>query len=321
MHYFMAVVLPFIILMIFGPGLIKGLKYLNFGQQIRGEGPRSHLKKEGIPTMGGLLIIFAIIISSLIILKLNSVVIWAVITTIGMGLVGFLDDILKIKTKQSLGLKARQKLFGQIFFGLLLAIYIYYFSDIGTSIIIPYTGYNFDLGFWLIPFIVFIVVGFANAVNLTDGLDGLASGVTVIVTTAFALIVALIGMTQLTYFALIVGGACLGFIWFNSYPAQVFMGDVGSLALGGAVASLAVLSRTEFFLVIIGGVYVLETLSVMIQVSYFRFTGGKRVFRMTPIHHHYELTGLAESKVVARFWIISLIMAVSGLGIFYLTIN
>lgn len=317
MIYFIAVVLPFLILLIFGPGMIKGLKYLNFGQQIRGEGPDSHLKKKGIPTMGGVLIILAVVICSFLILDLKSNVIWALITTLGLGFVGFLDDLIKIRSKRSLGLKAREKLLGQVLVGLILAIYITFYSELGTGIIVPFTGWIIDLGYMAIPFIIFIVVGFSNAVNLTDGLDGLAAGVTLIVATAYAVLTSALGFTQLTLYGLIIGSACLGFTWFNSHPAQIFMGDVGSLALGGAIASLAVLSRTELFLVIIGGVYVLETISVIIQVVYFKITKGKRVFRMTPIHHHYELSGMAEGKIVSRFWISSIILAVLGLVSFY----
>lgn len=318
MNYFIAVVLPFLILIVFGPGLIKGLQYLNFGQQIRGEGPTAHMKKKGIPTMGGVLIILAVLVSSFLLLNLKSDIIWALITTLGLGFVGFLDDIIKIRSKRSLGLRAREKLLGQILIGLLLAIYVAFYSKIGTIILIPIIGCVIDLGYWIIPFIVFIVVGFSNAVNLTDGLDGLASGVTLIVVSAFAVLVSAMGFDQLSLYGLIIAGACLGFIWFNSHPAQVFMGDVGSLALGGAVSSLAVLSGTEFYLVIIGGVYVLEAISVILQVMYFKYTKGKRLFRMTPIHHHYELTGLSEGKIVARFWICSIILAILGLASFYL---
>lgn len=318
MKIFLAAILPFLILILFGSGMIKGLKYLNFGQQIRGEGPSSHFKKKGIPTMGGVLILLAVVISFFILQDPESNAVWALITTLGLGLVGFIDDIISIRSKRSLGLKARQKLLGQVLTGLLLAIYVSFFSELGTGIIVPLTGRIIELGYWIIPFIVFIVVGFSNAVNLTDGLDGLASGVTMIVATAFAVLTSALGFNELALFGLIIGSACLGFTWFNSNPAQVFMGDVGSLALGGAVASMAVLSRTELFLIIIGGVYVLETLSVMIQVVYFKITKGKRVFRMTPIHHHYELSGMPEGKIVSRFWISSIILAVLGLASFYI---
>lgn len=317
MTYFLAVTLPFLIILIFGPGLIKGLKYLSFGQQIRGEGPSSHMKKEGVPTMGGILIILAVVVTSFIILDFNMRILWSLITTLGMGFIGFLDDIIKIRSKRSLGLRARGKLLGQILVGSMLAGYVTFYSDLGTSILIPITGWELDLGYGIILFIIFIVVGFSNAVNLTDGLDGLASGVTLIVVTAFAVLVSAMGYSQLALYGLIIGGASLGFIWFNSHPAQVFMGDVGSLALGGAVAAIAILSRTELFLVIIGGIYVIEALSVMIQVSYFKLTKGKRVFKMTPIHHHYELNGLAEAKVVSRFWIMSIVFAILGLASYY----
>ncbi|NLM96304.1 MAG: phospho-N-acetylmuramoyl-pentapeptide-transferase [Halanaerobiaceae bacterium] len=318
MKIFLAAILPFLILILFGSGMIKGLKYLNFGQQIRGEGPSSHFKKKGIPTMGGVLILLAVVISFFILQDPESNAVWALITTLGLGLVGFIDDIISIRSKRSLGLKARQKLLGQVLTGLLLAIYVSFFSELGTGIIVPLTGRIIELGYWIIPFIVFIVVGFSNAVNLTDGLDGLASGVTMIVATAFAVLTSALGFNELALFGLIIGSACLGFTWFNSNPAQVFMGDVGSLALGGAVASMAVLSRTELFLIIIGGVYVLETLSVMIQVVYFKITQGKWVFSMTPIHHHYELSGMPEGKIVSRFWISSIILAVLGLASFYI---
>ncbi len=318
MEYFIAVSLPFLILIIFGPGLIRGLKLLNFGQQVRGEGPSTHLKKEGVPTMGGVLIILAIFITALIVLDMSTSIIWAVITTMGMGFIGFMDDIIKIRSKRSLGLRAREKLLGQVLFGLFLALYVYNYTNLGTAVIIPIFGGELELGFWFFPFVIFTVVSLANAVNLTDGLDGLASGVTIIVTTALAVIASALGFNQISLFALIICGACIGFIWFNSHPAQVFMGDVGSLALGGAVASIAVLSRTELFLLIIGGLFVIENLSVVIQVAYFRITGGRRVFRMTPIHHHYELTGLDETKVVARFWIVAFIFALLGLASFYI---
>ncbi|MFW5995700.1 MAG: phospho-N-acetylmuramoyl-pentapeptide-transferase [Halanaerobiaceae bacterium] len=313
MQYFAAVGLPFIILIVTGPTLIGFLKRFNYGQQVRKEGPESHLKKEGIPTMGGVLIILGIVITALLLLKLNPDVLWVLIITGGMGLVGLLDDVLKIKGGQSLGLRAREKLVAQLILGLVIALYLYIFRDEGTLLLIPFLGVLVDFEFWIVPLTVLTVVGTVNAVNLTDGLDGLAAGVTALAASAFAVIYAFQGFNQLTLLSLSITGACIGFIWFNSYPAQVFMGDVGSLALGGALASMAVLSQTQLFLVIIGGVYVMEALSVMIQVTYFRLTDGERVFKMTPIHHHFELMGLSESKVVARFWIMSMIFAAFGL--------
>ncbi len=317
MKYFIAIGLPFLILMIFGHFVIKILKRLNFGQQIRGEGPKSHYNKQGIPTMGGILLLIGISISAIFYLKVDSLALIALVITLAMGLLGFMDDYKKIKTGRSLGLRAREKLLGQILVALILSLYIYFYSDIGTGIIIPFTGNIIILKQLIIPFIIITVVGTANAVNLTDGLDGLAAGITAVVSSSFAILSTTMHLEGLTFFNLSITGACLGFIWFNSHPAQVFMGDVGSLALGGAVAAVAVLTRTELFLFIIGGVYVLETLSVMIQVSYFKLTGGKRVFRMTPIHHHYELKGLEEEKVVARFLLLSLIFAIIGLFSYY----
>lgn len=313
MQYFAAVGLPFIVLIITGPVLIDLLKKLNYGQQVREVGPESHLKKEGIPTMGGILIILGIVITSLLVLELNPDIIWVLVLTGGMGLVGLLDDVLKIRSGQSLGLRAREKLLAQFVLGLVLALYIYMFREVGTSLLVPFLDGIIDLGIWIVPLTVLTVVGTVNAVNLTDGLDGLAAGVTAVAASAFAVIFVFQGYEQLTFFALSITGACIGFIWFNSHPAQVFMGDVGSLALGGALASMAVVSRTQLFLLLIGGVYVIEAVSVMIQVTYFRLTGGGRVFKMTPIHHHFELKGLSESKVVARFWILSFIFAITGL--------
>ncbi len=317
MQYFFAVGIPFILIMIFGPALINILKKFNFGQQIRAQGPESHLKKEGIPTMGGILILIAIILTSIFILKYNRNIIMALIIIVGMGLIGFLDDFIKIKKGKSLGLKAREKIITQILLGLILAFYVYN-SASGTGIIIPGRGEMLYLGKWVVLLIIFTVIGTVNAVNLTDGLDGLAAGVTAVVASSYTLILSVLGMENLSLFAFSITGACLGFMWYNSHPAQVFMGDVGSLALGGAIAALAVLSRTELYLLIIGGVYVLEALSVIIQVIYFRLTGGNRVFRMTPIHHHYELRGITESKIVSRFIILSLVFALLGLILFYI---
>lgn len=316
--YFITAGLPFIILIITGPVLIKLLKKLNYGQHVRGQGPESHRQKEGIPTMGGILIILGIVITSLLMLELNTHIIWTLIVTVGLGLVGLMDDLKQIRSQRSLGLKARYKISAQILIGLLLALYIFFYTDVGSGIIIPVTGEIFLLHEWIIPLIILTVVGSANAVNLTDGLDGLAAGVTAVTASSLAVINSFLNFNQLTLYSLIVTGACIGFIWYNSHPAQVFMGDVGSLALGGAIASLAVFSRIELFLLIIGGVYVIETLSVMIQVIYFRLSGGNRIFNMTPLHHHYELEGLDESKIVARFLILSLIFASAGLISFYM---
>ena len=316
--YFLAIGLPFLLLMFLGPLLIAKLQELNFGQQIRELGPKSHQEKEGIPTMGGVLIIFAVLVSSLLLLELNQYVVWTLIMICGMGLLGFLDDYIKIKTQRSLGLKARHKMAGQLLLSLLLACYVYFFSEIGSEILVPFVGL-IDLGWWIIPLIILTVTGTSNAVNITDGLDGLASGVTAVVSSAVALINFSMNYQQLGLMGFIITGACIGFIWYNSHPAQVFMGDVGSLALGGALAAQVVLTGTEIFLLLVGAVFVLETVSVIIQVIYFRLSNGKRVFKMTPLHHHYELSGMQESKIVARFIIVSMIFAGLGIAVFTMT--
>ena len=317
MNFFTAIIIPFFMLLIFGNWIIKFLKKINFGQQVRKEGPESHFEKKGIPTMGGILILFGVTTTS-IFLKLNLDLIMALITTLGMGLVGFLDDYLKIKKGQSLGLTASAKILAQFGFALIISLYVYLSANISNSLIIPGTGDIVELGIFIIPLILFTVVGTANAVNLTDGLDGLAASITAVVASSYAFITSSLYFDQLSLFSLTIVGACLGFIWYNSHPAQVFMGDVGSLGLGGAIASLAVLTRTELFLVIIGGVYVVETISVILQVLYFKATSGKRIFKMTPIHHHFELEGWAEPKVVFRFLLAGIIFSVIGLYSFYL---
>jgi len=317
MNYFAAISIPFFLILFGGNSMINFLKKINFGQQIRKEGPQSHLQKEGIPTMGGILILIGII-SSIILLEINYNLIIALVTTLGMGLIGFLDDYLKIKKGRSLGLTALAKIIGQFGFGLLISLYVYFSTEISNSLLIPFTGDSLELGILIIPLIIFTVVGTANAVNLTDGLDGLASSITAVVAASYAFIVYGLYFEQLTLFSLSIVGACLGFIWYNSHPAEVFMGDIGSLGLGGAIAALAVLTRTELFLLIIGGVYVIETISVILQVLYFKATNGKRIFKMTPIHHHFELKGWEEPKVVFRFLLIGIIFSIVGLYSFYL---
>jgi len=234
------------------------------------------------------------------------------LSTVGFGLIGFLDDYIKVVAKRSLGLRAREKLVGQ--FGLAALVAIYAASRVGTEFIVPFWTGTITLPTVLyVPFTIFVLVGVVNAVNLTDGLDGLAAGSTAIGAAAFAVIFLLLGHSDLSMFTSALAGACLGFIWFNGPPAQVIMGDTGSFALGAALATGAVLSRTSLFLPIIGGLFVLETVSVMLQVLYFRATKGRRLFRMAPLHHHFELVGWAESKVMIRFVLMSLVFAVLGL--------
>ena len=308
-----AATIAFLVCIITGPFLIEWFKRLEFGQQIREVGPESHLQKAGIPTMGGIIIILAVIIATLIMAKLEAEVILALFVTVSYGFLGLLDDSIKIVVGRSKGLSGWQKIIGQVVVALILAWGVLTKLNIGTEIIIPYLDQTITLGQWFIPFVILVVVGSSNAVNLTDGLDGLAAGVTIIVTITYAFITFKFGALQLSIFAAAIAGACLGFSWFNSHPAQVFMGDTGSLALGGALASIAVLTRTELLLIIIGGVYVIEAVSVMMQVSYFKLTGGQRIFKMSPIHHHFEESGWDEAKIVVRFWILAIILSLLGL--------
>lgn len=304
-------VTAFIFCALIGPVLIPFLHKLKFGQSIRECGPASHMKKSGTPTMGGLMMLAALLIA-LLWGKLTPHIIIALVLTIGHAMIGFIDDYIKVVMKRNLGLTAKQKFLLQF---ILAGAYVYFAETHiqNTELWIPGVNIIVDLG-WLYYVLAFLLlVGTTNAVNLTDGLDGLVSFVSLPVTMAFACIAYMQGMLDLSGFALGLTGACLGFLLFNRYPAMVFMGDTGSLALGGAVAALALLTRTELLLVIIGGVYVAEALSVIIQVCYFRFTGGKRFFRMAPLHHHFELGGWSEVKVVHVFTAVSCLLSVAGL--------
>jgi phospho-N-acetylmuramoyl-pentapeptide-transferase len=292
----------FIIALIAGPVFIPVLRRLKFGQSIRQEGPERHYAKAGTPTMGGVIILLSLIISSVLFAGSSTEVWLALFITIGHGLIGFLDDFIKVVLKRSLGLKARQKLAGQIIMAVALAYIGSVYFGRGTDLWIPLVGVNVDFGPLYYVLIFFVLVGTTNAVNLTDGLDGLAAGTTVVAALAYAAIAASFGKPDLAVFSVALAGACLGFLKYNSHPAKIFMGDTGSLALGGALASVAVLTKTELLLVIVGGVFVVEALSVIIQVISFKST-GKRVFRMSPIHHHFELGGWSETRVVTVFWL------------------
>jgi phospho-N-acetylmuramoyl-pentapeptide-transferase len=296
-----------------GPVIIPVLKILKFGQNVRQDGPHSHLKKSGTPTMGGIMILISLIAATLIINKnFYGIYAAAIIVTLGCGLIGFLDDGLKIIRKRSLGLRAYQKIIGQVAFGLILAYYAYTNPQIGSRLLIPFTKNYIDFGIWYIPFTTFVVVCTTNSVNLSDGLDGLASTLTMIVAVFFVFVCYGMNMDELAVFAAGIAGACLGFLRYNSYPAQVFMGDTGSLALGGAVSALAVLSGLTLFIPIVGIIYVLEALSVVLQVSSYKLT-GKRIFKMSPLHHHFELSGWHETKVVSIFCIITALFCLIGL--------
>ncbi|MBU8565120.1 phospho-N-acetylmuramoyl-pentapeptide-transferase [Virgibacillus pantothenticus] len=314
------IAIGFLITVLLSPVFIPFLRRLKFGQSIREEGPKSHLKKTGTPTMGGIMIVFSIVITSLIMSwKINPVGIsyelWILLfVLVGYGLLGFLDDFIKIIKKRNLGLTSKQKLLGQ----LIIALVIYFVlreQGFPTYVSIPGTTVQLELGWGYALLIIFMLVGASNAVNLTDGLDGLLAGTAAIAFGAFA-ILAWYGYPQneVAIFALAVVGALLGFLVFNAHPAKVFMGDTGSLALGGAIAGVAILTKLEIILVIIGGVFVIETLSVIIQVISFKTT-GKRVFKMSPLHHHYELLGWSEWRVVTTFWLVGLVFAALGIYI------
>ncbi|HLR07848.1 MAG TPA: phospho-N-acetylmuramoyl-pentapeptide-transferase [Bacillota bacterium] len=314
------IAIAFLMTVLISPLFIPFLRRLKFGQSIRDEGPKSHMKKTGTPTMGGIMIIFSTIVTATIMVNKTSVnglgyEFWLLIFVMGgYGLIGFLDDFIKVAMKRNLGLTSKQKMLGQlliafVFFAILRAY------DFPTYIQFPGTHIQWDLDWGYAFLIIFMLVGASNAVNLTDGLDGLLAGTAAIAFGAFG-ILAWYSHPQLevTIFALAVVGSLLGFLVFNAHPAKVFMGDTGSLALGAAIAAIAILTKLEIILVIIGGVFVIETLSVIIQVISFKST-GKRVFKMSPLHHHYELLGWSEWRVVTTFWLVGLIFAALGLYI------
>ncbi|MGF7058807.1 phospho-N-acetylmuramoyl-pentapeptide-transferase [Brassicibacter mesophilus] len=307
------IVISFAITLLLGPILIPVLRRLKVGQSIREEGPKTHYKKSGTPTMGGIIMIIALIITSVTSGVLNKDMIILILSTVGFGLIGFIDDFIKVVLRRSLGLRAYQKLIGQIVLAVILAVYQSHNSMLGTKVIVPFLDNTYlDLGMLYVPFIAFVVVGTVNSVNLTDGLDGLASGVTLIVLSFFSLVALNIGMSSIAVFSAALAGACLGFLRHNAYPAKVFMGDTGSLALGGAVSAVAVLLNLPLIIPIVGGIYFAETLSVIIQVTSFKLT-GKRVFLMAPLHHHYEQKGWKETKVVVVFWVVTVILCLIGI--------
>ena len=311
---FMPVIISFLISVVFCPILIPFLRKLKFGQTEREEGPQSHLKKNGTPTMGGLVILASILLTSLIYIGKFTEILPVLFMTLGFGLIGFLDDYIKVVKKRSLGLTPLQKMALQF---IVTGVFIYYYFKIAgldTSIKIPFvSGDGFVMPTWLFIIFVFIVVlGTVNGVNFTDGLDGLASGVTVIVATFFT-IAALSLNPSMTPITGAVVGSLLGFLLFNTYPARVFMGDTGSLALGGFVSSIALMLHMPLFIVIIGLIYLVEVISVILQVGYFILTHGKRIFKMAPIHHHFELCGYSETQVVAAFSIVTALLCLVGI--------
>jgi len=317
---------------ILGPLIIEKLRQFKFGQSIRPDGPQTHLAKTGTPTMGGLLILSAAISATLLWVDLSSRYLWVCLgAMVGFGVIGFIDDWLKIKKKNSDGVSAKFKLVGQALVSLAVVLVLYYDpSGEMTKLYVPFfKNPVVDLGVFWIPLAVVYVMGWSNAVNLSDGLDGLATGLIIMSVIAFSILTYVSGRAdwseylgipfirgagELTVFSLALLGACVGFLWFNAHPAEVFMGDVGSLSLGGVMAVMALVVKKELLFFIIGGVFILEEASVAIQVLYFKATKGKRVFRMAPLHHHFELSGWQETKVVTRFWILGGMFAIIALS-------
>jgi len=325
-----AILTALLITLILGPCLIEKLQTLNIKQYIREDGPSAHLNKSGTPTMGGILILLSLTIATLFWGDLTNTYIWiALLTTWGLGIIGIIDDLKKLRSKSSDGVSPRFKLCGQILLGAALGTFLYLSPDFDKSLTIPFfKAISINLGIFYILFVIVLIVGTSNAVNLTDGLDGLAIGLVLIVTTTYLLfsyfsghikianylqIPYIPGSGELTIFCGALFGAATGFLWFNTYPAQVFMGDVGSLALGGALGTVAIITKHEILLAIVGGVFVVEALSVILQVTSYKLR-KKRIFAMAPLHHHYELKGWAEPKIIVRFWIVAAFLALVAIS-------
>ncbi len=309
----MSVIISFAISVLLGPVVIPFLRRLKVGQTVRNEGPKEHLKKNGTPTMGGILILVSVVLTSILYVKDYPRIIPILFVTMGFGLIGFLDDYIKVVLKRSMGLRAWQKMALQILVTGVFAYYVVHYTDVSLAMKIPFIpGTYMDFGVLNIPILFFIVIGTVNGANFTDGLDGLASSVTVLIATFFTVVA--IGLDSgIEPVTCAVVGALLGFLLFNVYPASVFMGDTGSLALGGFVAATAYMLQMPVFLAIVAFIYVIEVLSVVIQVSYFKLSGGKRIFKMAPIHHHFELCGWSETRVVAVFSIITALLCLIAL--------
>mgnify|MGYP001223996070 CR=1 FL=1 len=302
----------FAVAVLLGPVTIGWLRRLRVGQVVRQDGPQTHLRKTGTPTMGGVLILAGVLAAAAAFLPDLGAGWPFLLALLGFGAVGLIDDLTKVLARRSLGLKARQKLLLQLLLSLVVGWGT--LAQVG-----PYLRVPFAEGWWLVPewfylaLAVATLVGAANAVNITDGVDGLAAGATAVAALTMAAMARVMGFEEAAVLAAALGGACLGFAWFNAHPAQVIMGDTGALALGGALGALALMTGTPLLLVIVGGLFVLETLSVIVQVTYFRLTGGRRILRMSPLHHHFEVSGWAEPQVVTRFWLLCLLFAAAGL--------
>ncbi len=326
-----ATITAFLVVLYCGRPFMRMLQRNQVGQVIRTDGPESHFSKQGVPTMGGLLIIFGLLVGTLLWVNLANVYIWIILgVTVWYAMIGAWDDYCKIKKQNSKGLSARGKILLQVAGALVAGIFIAIQPSYSTQLSIPFfKGFQPDLGVFYIPFVMFVVVGASNAVNLTDGLDGLAAGPTVVTSGVYLLFSYLAGHVGLASYLQIphvpgagevvifcgaLAGASLGFLWFNAFPAQMFMGDVGSLSIGGALGTVAIVTKQEVLLALVGGIFVMEAISVILQVGYFKVSGGKRIFLMAPFHHHFEKKGWVEPKVVVRFWIVSIILGLMALA-------
>lgn len=309
----MPVIIAFCISAILGPVIIPFLRRLKVGQTVRDDGPKTHLKKSGTPTMGGILILLAVVVTSLFYLQDYPKIVPILFSTLGFGLIGFLDDYIKVVLKRSMGLRAWQKMLGQFVVTAIFAYYLVNFTDVNLAMKVPFwSGHVIDFGMFNVPILFFIMIATVNGTNFTDGLDGLAGSVTVIVAVFFT-VVAIGTNSGIEPITCAVVGALLGFLLFNVYPASVFMGDTGSLALGGFVAASAYMMQLQLFIPIVGFIYLIEVVSVILQVSYFKVSKGKRIFKMAPIHHHFELCGWAETRVVAVFSIVTALLCLVAL--------
>ena len=329
---FLAVVVAMVAAAALFPLWIRLLRVRNIGQQVRADGPQGHLVKQGTPTMGGVLIVLVVIATFVVLGTPNRLSVLALGAMVACGMLGFIDDWSKVSHERSLGLRPRAKLFWQGVVSVTFGLLVVNWANLPTWVLIPLTTYKLELGRvattvpiagvrvvvpWLYLALVYIMVtGMSNAVNLTDGLDGLAAGTVTIVTLAYAAIAFRSNALPTAILSAAVAGACIGFLWYNSYPADIFMGDTGSLGLGAMIAAVAVITKTELYLLVIGGIYVAETLSVILQVASFKMT-GKRIFRMAPLHHHFEMKGWSETKVMVRFWIVTGILAGLGFAMYF----
>ncbi len=325
-----AAITAFLIAFVLAPPVIRRLQAIKMGQHIREDGPSSHLSKEGTPTMGGILILFSVILATILWADITNQYVWLALgATLGYGAIGFMDDYRKFTGSKSMGLTASQKILTQGLLALAIGLFVYFLPGYSTNLNVPFfKNFTPDLGLFYIPFAVLVIVGSSNAVNLTDGLDGLAVGPIMIAALAYTIVAYVVGNKimsdylliphidgagELAVFTAAIFGASLGFLWFNTYPATVFMGDVGSLPLGAALGTVAVVSKHELLLLLVGGVFVIEAISVIFQVASFK-SRGKRIFLMAPIHHHFEMKGWEEPKIVVRLWIIAILLALLSLS-------